>query len=81
MNANELLDLAEEIARRRHEHGIAIESLSDQLSPRYNHAPTDAVVQDTVESWAYTWLDYLQGGISKPDRSEALKLIDNVLPK
>lgn len=82
--ANELLALAEDIAERRHNEGVMIESLSDKFIPDIANEGIKAVVQDAVESWAYTWLDVIRGGIkeSEADRGDAFyKLIGVPLEK
>lgn len=76
--AQNLINLAQSIAEKRHLSKIAIESLSDQMLPEIDSPGVAAVVQETVEGWAYTWLDYLQGGINKPDPSDAIKQLANI---
>lgn len=77
--ASDLVALAQEIAERRYINKIAIESLSDQMLPEISHEGHAAIVQDAVEGWAYTWLDYLQGGIDRqPIPDETIKALRNV---
>lgn len=73
--ASNLLDLAQEIAEKHHANKIAIESLSDQMLPDIDNAGVAAIVRETIENWAYTWLDVLQGGIDphEADRGDAMR--------
>ena len=76
--AQNLINLAQSIAEKRHLSKIAIESLSDQMLPEIDNPGVAAVVQDAVESWAYTWLDYLQGAIEQPSPGDAISSLMSV---
>lgn len=65
----ELLNLAKEIAEKRHSGGASIERLVDELVPDIEDEEMDSIVVDAVESWAYTWLDVLQGAIKESEIS------------
>jgi len=62
--ADALINLAQEIGELRASTATAIESLSDKMLPQTSNEGINAIMQDAVESWAYTWYDAMQGGIA-----------------
>lgn len=76
--ADALVTLAQEIAERRHVSRMMIESLADQLIPSIDNAGIAAVVQDAVESWAYTYLEVLRGDMGIYDPSDVVERLCGV---
>jgi len=62
--ADALIELAQEIARTRANTATMIESLADAMLPQTSNEGINAVIQDAVESWAYTYCDAIMGGVT-----------------
>lgn len=71
--ADKIIELAKQAAEWHVNSGRAIESMSDEVLPAIDNAGTYYIIQDAFESYAYTWLDSLRGGISEHEISSDIK--------
>jgi len=71
--ADALINLAQEIAELRASTATVIESLADKMIPQTSNDGINAIIQDAVESWAYTWFTDMIRGKAESVNSDDIK--------